>query len=50
MELKENEVYICKDGKIKQVEKPKHGFGKTTVHWQNGKPVRVETNFTEEIN
>ncbi|MFC7364523.1 MULTISPECIES: DUF3954 domain-containing protein [Bhargavaea] len=45
----ENAVYIVKDGKVKKVEGPPHGFGKQTVTWQHGKPSHVELNYSEKV-
>lgn len=42
-------VYIVKNGIIKPVEVPKSGYGKSIIHWENGKPTRMETTSTELI-
>ncbi|MGE7365195.1 DUF3954 domain-containing protein [Desemzia incerta] len=47
--LKEESLYVFKDGQLKRIDKPKNGFGKTTIHWQDNKAVRVETNYTQTI-
>ena len=44
--LKENTVYVVRDGKLKQMDKPKTGFGKTIIHWQDDKIVSTEINYT----
>lgn len=49
MIAKDNELYLCKDGKLVKIEKPKDGFGKTILHWQDGKPILIETNYTQKI-
>lgn len=46
-ELKENAVYIIKDGKIKEVDIPGDGFGKQVIFWQDGKPLYYEINYTK---
>lgn len=46
MNLKENTVYIVSDGKLKPLDKPKTGFGKTIIHWQDGKITLTEINYT----
>lgn len=45
-ELNEGQLYMVKDGKLEPVEKPKTGFGKTTINWQDGKPVSLEISYT----
>ena len=42
-------LYIVKNGIIKLVEVPKSGYGKSIIHWENGKPTRMETTSTELI-
>lgn len=45
-QLKENTVYIVKDGELVELDKPKTGFGKTIIHWQNDKVVNKEITYT----
>ena len=45
-ELNEGQVYVVKEGKLEPVEKPRTGFGKTTIHWQDGKYVSMEISYT----
>lgn len=49
-ELRENAIYIVKQGKLELVEKPKTGFGKTIIHWQDGHPITQEIRYTKKIN
>ncbi len=44
--LTENDVYIVKDGKLELVDRPKTGFGKTIINWQDNKPVSLEISYT----
>lgn len=44
--LKENTVYLFKDGKLEAIDKPKTGFGKTIINWQDNKPVSMEISYT----
>lgn len=37
--LKENAVYRVIDGELKEVSKPKLGFGKQIITWHDGKPL-----------
>lgn len=46
MNLNENTVYIVKDGKLKPMDKPKTGYGKTIIHWQDGKITYTEVSYT----
>ena len=43
---KEGHIYVVKDGQLEQIEQPRTGFGKTTIHWQDGKPVSLEISYT----
>ena len=43
---KEGHIYVVKDGQLEQIEQPRTGFGKTTIHWQDGKPVYLEISYT----
>lgn len=45
-ELEENTVYIVKNGKLSPVDKPKTGFGKSVIHWQDNKVVSMEISYT----
>jgi hypothetical protein len=45
-ELHEGQVYVVKDGNLEPLEKPRTGFGKTTINWQDGKPVSMEISYT----
>ena len=45
-ELNEGQIYIVRSGKLEPVEKPRTGFGKTTIHWQDNKPVSMEISYT----
>lgn len=45
-ELKENTVYIVNKGKLEPVDKPKTGFGKTVINWQDNKVVSMEISYT----
>jgi len=44
--LKDGEVYVVKNGDLEPVDKPLSGFGKTTINWQDGKPVGYEVSYT----
>lgn len=44
--LKENTVYVVQDGELKPIEKPKTGFGKTILHWQEDKILLTEVHYT----
>ncbi|HLR58900.1 MAG TPA: DUF3954 domain-containing protein [Pseudogracilibacillus sp.] len=45
--LKENAVYIVKNGKCEKVDTPGDGFGKQEITWQNGKPTHYEVSYTK---
>lgn len=45
-ELHENSIYIVKEGKLVPVEKPKTGFGKSIINWQDNKVVSMEISYT----
>jgi len=45
-QLKENTVYVVQDGKLIEMDKPKSGFGKTILHWQEDKIVNTEIHYT----
>ncbi len=47
IDLKEDAVYIVKEGKLEQVDKPGEGFGKQVITWQNGKPTHYEVSYTK---
>lgn len=47
IDLKENAVYKVVNGELEKVDKPGDGFGKQIIHWQDGKPVRYEVNYTK---
>lgn len=46
----EGSVFIVKNGKIEVIDKPKTGFGKTIIHWQNGKATSQEIIYTKKFN
>lgn len=41
MELKDNSIYIVKDGKPILIEPPESGFGECTSIWKDGKIIDV---------
>lgn len=43
----DNSIYIDRNGIIEPIEKPSTGFGKTIIHWQDGKPVSQEVTYTK---
>lgn len=45
----EVQLIINKTGQKYSISKPKTGFGKTIITWQDGKPIHVETSYTEKI-
>lgn len=47
VDLKENAVYRVKDGVLEKVDVPGDGFGKQIIHWQDGKPIHYEVNYTK---
>lgn len=47
--LDDNKVYIVIDGVTHELEKPSTGYGKQTIHWQDGRPHRYEVNSTKKI-
>lgn len=49
IKLKDNEIYVVKEGKLHKVDKPKHGFGKTVIHWENDKVTRAEITTSQKI-
>lgn len=46
IKLQENTVYIFRNGQLEAIDKPKTGFGKTVIHWQDHKVVSMEINYT----
>lgn len=46
--LKENAVYMVKDGNLVKVDKPGDGFGKQVITWQEGKPTHYEISYTKK--
>jgi len=47
IDLKENAVYKVVDGKMEKVDVPGDGFGKQTIHWQDGKPIRYDIRYSK---
>ena len=47
IDLRENAVYMIKDGQLKKVDIPGDGFGKQTITWQDGKPTHYEVSYTK---
>lgn len=47
--LIENSIYIVRNGKIELVDKPEGGYGKTIIHWQDGKPILQEVHYTKQF-
>lgn len=47
IDLTENAVYKVVDGKLEKIDTPGEGFGKQVIHWQDGKPVHYEVNYTK---
>lgn len=47
--LEEGSVLIVINGKIEKIDKPESGFGKTIIHWQDGKPVTQEIIYTKKL-
>jgi len=48
IDLKENAVYMIKDGELKKVDVPGDGFGKQVINWQDGKPTHYEVSYTKK--
>ncbi|WP_176087342.1 DUF3954 domain-containing protein [Virgibacillus dokdonensis] len=48
MEKQNHETYIIRNGKEEKVTKPKSGYGKQTIVWQDGKISHYEVSFTEK--
>lgn len=48
--LKEGSIYIVRNGIIELIDKPESGFGKTIIHWQDGKPITQEVSYTKKLN
>lgn len=44
--LKDNTLYESDNGKLKEIDKPKTGYGKTVIHWQDNKIVYKEVTYT----
>lgn len=45
--LKEDAVYIIKNGNMEKVDVPLTGFGKQTINWQDGKLLHYEVSYTK---
>lgn len=46
-EYKDNCIYVKQNKKLYEIVKPSSGFGSTTLSWQHGRIVRVETTTSE---
>lgn len=42
-------LYLVKNGKIEEIERPSSGYGRQSVLWQNGEPVNIEVNQTKKV-
>lgn len=49
-EPENNSIYIVKNGIMNVIDKPESGFGKTIIHWQDGKPITQEVVYTKKLN
>ncbi len=47
IDLKEDAVYIVKEGKLVPVDKPASGFGTQEIHWQDGKILQHKVSYTK---
>lgn len=47
--LQTDAVLVVKNGQLNTIEAPKTGYGKTVICWENGKPTRVEHQFSEKL-
>jgi Protein of unknown function (DUF3954) len=41
IDLKENGIYIVRNGSITKLDSPETGFGTHTIKWEHRKPVRA---------
>jgi Protein of unknown function (DUF3954) len=46
IDLNEEAVYIVSNKKLKQLDKPKSGYGKQTITWQNHVLGTAEVSYT----
>jgi hypothetical protein len=46
IDLNEDAVYIVSNKKLKQLDKPKSGYGKQTITWQNHVLGTAEVSYT----
>lgn len=46
--LTENAIYRVIDGRLDKLDKPKEGFGKQVITWQDDKPLRYEVSYTKK--
>ncbi|HDX9587618.1 TPA: DUF3954 domain-containing protein [Bacillus pseudomycoides] len=46
IDLKENKIYVVKDGQIKQINPPSSGHGEHSLIYKNNKVIRIETRET----
>ncbi|MFI8709961.1 DUF3954 domain-containing protein [Bacillus sp. NPDC077411] len=49
IDIKENAIYIVRNGKITRIDPPADGFGEQTAYWVNGVIDRVSTKSTLKI-
>lgn len=49
VDLSVDGLYLVKNGKIEEIERPSSGFGRQSVLWQDGEPVNIEVNQTKKI-
>lgn len=47
VDLRENAVYMVKDGRLIKVDIPGDGYGKQVITWQDRKPSHYEVSYTK---
>lgn len=48
-QLKEDALYICKNGKLVPLDTPPNGFGTQELVWQNAKLQVNRVNYTQKF-
>lgn len=46
IDLNSDAVYMVSNGTLKELDKPKSGYGKQQLTWQKNKLVNVEVSYT----
>ena len=44
--LREDAVYVVKEGKLQRIPKPDSGYGETSITWQHGKIHAKKVSYT----